>query len=73
MALSTSRHKSARSGFGRRQRAAGSTMAIRHVTVLRDRYNLSHINMRDGIVLQTEVDDQCDKLAIDRCKYCQVS
>ena len=51
MALSTSRHKSARSGFGRRQRAAGSTMAIRHVTVLRDRYKLSHINMRDGIVL----------------------
>jgi len=52
MALSTSRHKSARSGFVRRQRAAGSTMAIKHVTVLlRDRYKLSHINMRDGIVL----------------------
>jgi len=29
--------------------------------------------MRDGIVLQTEVGDQCDKLAVDRHKYYQLN
>jgi len=29
--------------------------------------------MRDGIVLQTEVGDQCDKLAVDRRKYYQLN
>jgi len=29
-------------------------------------YQLLQIDPRDGIVLWTEVDDQCDKLAVDR-------
>jgi len=36
----------------------------RHLT------SMSQINPRGGIVLQTEVDDQCDKIAVDRRKYC---
>ena len=31
------------------------------------------MNPRDGIVLQTERDDQCDKLAVDRSRYCELS
>jgi len=33
---------------------------------------LSQMNTRDGIVLQTEVCDKCDKLAVDRRRYCQL-
>ena len=36
------------------------------------KYHLSIMNPRDGIVLQTELDDHCDKLAVDRRKYCQL-
>ena len=31
------------------------------------------MNPRDGIALYTEADDQCDKLAVDRRKYCQLT
>ena len=31
------------------------------------------VNRHDGIVLQTEMGDQCDKLAVDRLRYCQLS
>ena len=38
-----------------------------------NRYQLSQNNLRDGIVLWTEVHVQRDKLAVDRRKYCQPS
>ena len=31
-----------------------------------DKYQLSLIDPRDGIVLQTELDDYCDKLVVER-------
>jgi len=30
------------------------------------------MNPRDGIVLKTEVDDQCDKLTVDRRRHFQL-
>ena len=38
-----------------------------------NKYQLPLVDPRDGIVLQTELDDQCDKLAIDSRRYCQLS
>jgi len=35
-------------------------------------YQLSLLNPRDEVVLQTELDDHCDKLAVDRRSYCQL-
>ena len=40
---------------------------------LQNKYQLSQMDPRDGIVPQTELDDHGDKLAVDRCKYCQLS
>jgi len=31
------------------------------------------MNARDGNVLYTEVDDRCNKLAVDRRRYCLLS
>jgi len=36
------------------------------------KYQLSQMNPRDGIVLWTEVDYRCEKLAVDRRRYCQL-
>ena len=33
-----------------------------------NRYQLLQMNPRDAIVLWTEADDQCDKLAVDTCR-----
>jgi len=38
-----------------------------------DKYQLSQMDPRYALMLQTGVDDQCDKLAVDRRKYCQRS
>jgi len=34
-----------------------------------DKYRLSQMNPHAGMVLQTDVDDQCDKLTVDRRRY----
>ena len=34
--------------------------------------SLSQMNAHDGIVLQTDVDDQCDKPSVDLRRYCQL-
>jgi len=41
-------------------------------TTAANEYQLSRMDPRDGIVLQAEVDDRCDKLAVDRRRYCQL-
>ena len=38
-----------------------------------NKYRLSQMDPRDGIVLQTELGDNCDELAVDRYTYCHLS
>jgi len=37
-----------------------------------NKYQLSQMDPCDVIVLLTELDDHCDKLAVDRRRYCQL-
>jgi len=41
--------------------------------VVLDKYQLSQMNLRDGIVLQTKVDNQCYKSAISHCSHSQLN
>jgi len=44
----------------------GFSLRLTNLRLLFNKYQLSQMNPRDGIVLYTEVDDQCDKLAVCR-------
>ena len=48
-------------------------MELHALTPTMDKYQLSQMNPCDGIVLQTAMEDQCDKLAVDHRMYCQLS
>jgi len=52
------------------------TQAIKSVELSGNTDQLLLINSRDGIVMQTELDDHCDKLqrsSVGARKYCQLS
>jgi len=46
---------------------------VQQISGHRNKYWLWQIDPRDGIALYTEADDQCDKLAVDRRKHCQLT
>jgi len=54
-------------------RALCAVVLCRHAITYIVMYQLLLINPRDGIVLWTELNDDCDKLAVDRRRHCQLT